>query len=426
MKRQLVFLILLFQSVLFSQQLIDGVAAVVNDEIILYSDIEQAIMSYAYQNRINLQAHPEEIKKLRKDFFEQMVQKKLLLVKAEQDTLKVDDDRVQEAADRQYNNILRQVGSEKKLIKMYNMPLSRIRSFIKKNIREQMLVEQVRSEIINRVKISRKEVEDFYHTYPDSIPELPETVKIGHILRNVRPSESALKKAKSKADSLYQLLMNGADFSLLAQKYSEDPGSRANGGDLGYTEKGQFVPPFEEAAYKLKINEISKPVLTDFGYHIIQLLSRNGDRIHTRHILIMVRPTDADVQRTFEFLEEVRAKILADSISFTDAALKYSEDPNVKSDKGILGVFEKDNISVPQFKDVVDILEPGEISHPFVTRFGAHILKLFSKELKRKMTLEKDYKKIKAFALQKKREKEFKRVIDELKKEVPIKIYFTE
>jgi peptidyl-prolyl cis-trans isomerase SurA len=424
--RLLIVAVLFIQSLLFSQQLIDGVAAVVDDDIVLYSDIEQAVMSYAYQNHVDLSSNPGEIKKLRRDFFKQMLERKLLLVKAKQDTIEIDDERVQQAADRQYNNILRQVGSEKRLVQMYNMPLSRIRRFIKKNIREQMLVEQVHGDIVNRVKITRKEVEAFYRANQDSIPELPETVELGHILRNIKPSESALSKAKQKADSLYQLLRDGEDFSLLAQKYSQDPGSRANGGDLGFTEKGQFVPPFEEAAYKLKVNEISKPVLSDFGYHIIQLLAKNGDRIHTRHILIMVKPTDDDLKRTFEFLEEIRRKILSDSISFSDAALKYSEDPNVKSDKGILGVFEKNNISVPEFKEVVMLLKPGEISHPFRTRFGAHILKLFSYEPSRKLSLEKDYEKIKSFALQQKRDKEFKRVIENLKKEVPIKVYFQE
>ena len=424
--RLLIVAVLFIQSLLFSQQLIDGVAAVVDDDIVLYSDIEQAVMSYAYQNHVDLSSNPGEIKKLRRDFFKQMLERKLLLVKAKQDTIEIDDERVQQAADRQYNNILRQVGSEKRLVQMYNMPLSRIRRFIKKNIREQMLVEQVHGDIVNRVKITRKEVEAFYRANQDSIPELPETVELGHILRNIKPSESALSKAKQKADSLYQLLRDGEDFSLLAQKYSQDPGSRANGGDLGFTEKGQFVPPFEEAAYKLKVNEISKPVLSDFGYHIIQLLAKNGDRIQTRHILIMVKPTDDDLKRTFEFLEEIRRKILSDSISFSDAALKYSEDPNVKSDKGILGVFEKNNISVPEFKEVVMLLKPGEISHPFRTRFGAHILKLFSYEPSRKLSLEKDYEKIKSFALQQKRDKEFKRVIENLKKEVPIKVYFQE
>ncbi len=424
--RLLIVAVLFIQSLLFSQQLIDGVAAVVDDDIVLYSDIEQAVMSYAYQNHVDLSSNPGEIKKLRRDFFKQMLERKLLLVKAKQDTIEIDDERVQQAADRQYNNILRQVGSEKRLVQMYNMPLSRIRRFIKKNIREQMLVEQVHGDIVNRVKITRKEVEAFYRANQDSIPELPETVELGHILRNIKPSESALSKAKQKADSLYQLLRDGEDFSLLAQKYSQDPGSRANGGDLGFTEKGQFVPPFEEAAYKLKVNEISNPVLSDFGYHIIQLLAKNGDRIHTRHILIMVKPTDDDLKRTFEFLEEIRRKILSDSISFSDAALKYSEDPNVKSDKGILGVFEKNNISVPEFKEVVMLLKPGEISHPFRTRFGAHILKLFSYEPSRKLSLEKDYDKIKSFALQQKRDKEFKRVIENLKKEVPIKVYFQE
>lgn len=407
-------------STLFAQQLIDGVAAVVDDEIILFSDIDQALMSYAYQNKIDLSNDPVLAEKMRKDFLDRMIVSKVLLVKARQDTIEIDDERVQDAADRQYNNMLRQVGSEQKISQIYNMPISRIKRFMEKNIREQMLIEQVRNAMVGTINISRREVSDFYNANIDSIPEISETVELGHILNNVKPSDSALEMAKSKTDSIYSMIESGEDFSLLAQKYSDDPGSGANGGDLGFTERGQFVAPFEEAAYKLNIGEISKPVLSEFGYHIIQLLEKNGDKIHTRHILIMVKSTDADAERTIENMAGVREQIVTESISFSEAALKYSDDPNVESDKGVLGLFEKDKISVPEFKDVASILNQGEISEPFSTRFGVHIIKLFNREPARKLNLEDDYEKIKNIALNHKRENEFKRMVSELREDIPI------
>ena len=420
--KSIIFFILLLIGILSAQQKIDEVAAVIDDEIILVSEIEQALMSYAYQNKIDIRKNPEFMESQRSNFLKMMIDQKIMLVKAKHDTLVVNEDRVQEAADRQYENILGQVGSEQKLAQMYKMPISRIKRFIQKNIREQMLIEMVKSDMSKNIKVSRREVTDFYYANIDSFPLLPETVEVSHIVKTVKPSENAISEAKAKSDSLYQRIKAGDDFSLLAQEFSEDPGSGKNGGDLGFTERGQFVKPFEDVAYSMQEGEVSEPVLSDFGYHIIQLLEKQGERIHTRHILIMVQPTEDDVERTKESLSEIKSEIEAGTISFIDAALKYSEDPNVNSDKGSLGIFETDKISIPEFKAVVGIMETGEISDPFSTRFGMHILNLVNRRPARKMNLDDDYERIHGFVLRNKQEEKFSELIGQLREEIPISI----
>lgn len=415
-------IILISINFLFSQQIADEIAAVIDNEIILKSDIEQALISYMYQNKIDIRKNSNFITEHRDDFLQRMIDQKVLLVKAKNDTLEVKEERVQDAADHQYQSILSQVGSEKKLIQMYNMPISRIKRYIEKNIREQMLVEMVQSEQLGSVKVSRRDVVEFYNANVDSFPMVPETIKIAHIVRSVKPSASALEKAKAKIDSIYQLLLGGEDFSRLAQQYSQDPGSGPNGGDLGFTEKGQFVKPFEDAAYSLNTGEISKPVLSDFGYHIIQLLEKRGEKIHTRHILIQVQPTKDDQERTRQFLLDFKKRILSGELTFLDAALQYSDDPNVKSDNGVLGVFEKDRISIPEFKAVAEILSQGEISDPFKTRFGFHILKMLEDNPPRIVNLDDDYERIHKYVLDRKKNEKMQELIKNLREEVPIKI----
>jgi peptidyl-prolyl cis-trans isomerase SurA len=358
----------------------------------------------------------------RGEFLARMIDQKILLVKAKYDSLQVDDDRVIEAADRQYNNVLRQVGSEQRLSQMYNMPISRIKRFIERNIREQMLVEMVQSEMMGDVRVGRQEVESFYRAKRDSLPTVKATVKLGHIVRTVRPSGDVLDAAYAQADSLFDRILAGEDFSLLAQKFSQDPGSAKNGGDLGFTERGQFVPEFEKAAYDLQVGETSKPVLSKFGYHIIQLLERRGERIHTRHILISVQPNDGDIQLTRERLLTIRDDILNERIRFSDAALEYSDDPNVESDLGILGLFEKERISIQEFQAVADITEEGAISEPFQTRFGLHILYVIEKNPERPMNLDDDFEKVRMVFLNRQREEMLAKTIEQLREEIPIQV----
>jgi peptidyl-prolyl cis-trans isomerase SurA len=418
---RLLFIIIL-TGVLLGQEKLDQIAAVVNDEIILSSEIEQSLMAYMYQNKLDLRNDPQKMAILREQILEQMLEQKILLVKAAEDTVEIDEDEVQQNADRHFSNILRQVGSEQNLTAMYNMPLSRIKRFIAKNIREQMLVERVKGQLMMSVTASRREVENFYKQNSDSLPLVPETAELAHIVRTVRPSQSALDAAKRKADSLYNALNEGADFSALAQAYSQDPGSAANGGDLGFTKQGDFVKPFEEAAFALSIMEISEPVLSDFGYHIIQLLDKRGERIRTRHILIGVQPTNADVAATKAFLNDLKAKIMADSVTFEEAALTFSDDPNVQSDKGQIGLFQKESISIPEFRQVLDILREGQISDPFLTRFGAHILWLKKLNPERRFNLEDDYDEVKNLVIASKRESVYRMAIDDIKARVPIQI----
>ncbi len=411
----------LFFTTVQAQQLVDGIAAIVGKEIILRSEIQQYVQSYVVQNRIDVKNNQQLLNRLKLQTMEKLIEQKLLLAKAEEDTLQVDEAMLDQKVDERIRYLIGQTGSEDKLEKVFGSSMKKIKHDTRKVIKEQLLVEQVRAAKLRDLKVSRRAVEAFYKVYKDSLPDLKETVDISHILMLVKASDSSQDEAFKKISKIYEAIKNGADFAKEAEKYSDDPASAQRGGDLGMISRGDFVPEFEAAAYQLKDGEISDIVQTQFGFHIIQMIERRGEKIDTRHILVRVTPTEADEQRVIDKLNEIREQALAGA-DFDSLALKYSEDDNVTKDNGHLGIFEVDQMVIPQFKTVVEKMKPGEISAPFKTDFGYHIVKLNDRQAARTFTLEKDWGRIEQMALNHKMETKYSEWIKELKKTVPIDI----
>jgi len=416
--RSVLFLLLITQAG-WTQQLVDGIAIVVGKEIILRSEIQQYMRNFLMQNRINPETNPQAVERIRQRTIESLIEQKLMLEQAELDTITVDPEMVDSKLDERIQLMLQQVGSESALEKAFQSPMKKIRKDTRKVLEEQLLVEKVRSLRFRDIKISRREVEAFYKQYQDSLPEIKESVDISHILKLVQPSPEAQAKAYEKIENIKKQLDAGEDFARLAREFSDDPASARRDGDLGLIGRGEFVPEFETAAFALNDGEISDIVQTQFGFHIIQMIERRGEKIHTRHILVSVTPSEQDEQRTYDQLMEIRQKAL-DGTPFEELALEYSDDENVKKDKGHLGVFEIDRLAVPQFKTVVATLKPGEISLPFKTDYGYHIVKLNDRIPARRLSLETDWQQIEQMALGFKRDHEYKAWIASLKERIPI------
>ncbi len=422
--KKIVWLILFFiigLQTVQAQQLVEAIAAIVGDQIILKSELDQFVQNYIVQNRLDITPGSERYNQLRRKMLDGLIEQKVLLAKAKADTITVDDQMLDQRVEERIKYMIQQVGSQDKLEKVFGMSMNQIRKDTRKMIKEQLLVEQLRAKKFRGIKVSRREVEEFYKMYKDSLPIRPATVDISHILMQVKPSEEAQMKAYQKAEMILKKLKQGADFAQLAKEYSDDPASAKRGGDLGWTKRGDLVPEFENVAFNLKDGEISGIVQTQFGFHIIQLLERRGERIHTRHILIRVQPTKADEERVIKELKEIRQKILAGA-SFDSLALKYSDDPNVKKDHGHLGVFELDKLQIPQFRTVLAKMKPGEVSEPFKTEYGYHIVRLNAFTPAHKLTLKDDWEEIQKYALNYKMQNEYQKWINELKKHIYIKI----
>jgi len=345
-----------------------------------------------------------------------------LLIKADEDTITADEEQVDRTLNQQINYMIQQAGGQEKLEKYLNQPLAKIKNNLRKEIENQLRIQMLRQKRFGDVKVSRREVEEFFKQYQDSLPRLEETVDISQILMQIKPSDESIQKAYEKIQRLKKMLEEGADFAELAKKYSEDPGSAANGGDLGFVKRGDLVKEFEEAAFALKEGEISDIVQTQFGFHLIQMVEKRGDKIRVRNILVRLQPTEEDEKRVREKLMEIREKILKGEATFEEMALKYSDDPNVAKDKGHLGRYRVGTFKIKEFEDVIKTLKPGEISLPFKTEFGLHIVRLNDRQKPRKLSLEKDWQQIEQWAIEKKREMLYRKWVEELKKEIPIEI----
>lgn len=414
----LVVLLILFSAMAVHAQMqnvADRIVAVVGNEIITQSDLDYQVQLYVFQNRIDPAAAG-----LKRQVLDALVNEKLLLAQSILDSVTVSDEEITQRLDAQIQALIQQYSSEAKVEETYGMPISRMKREFRDDVKKQILIGKVQQTKLGSVQISRRDVEAFYAAYRDSLPKVPASIEISHIFMIPKLSSKALTAALVKVQAIEDSLKAGADFAELAKRLSEDPGSAANGGDLGWVRRGELVKAFEEVAFSMKENEISKPVLTEFGYHIIQLVGRRGEQVHARQILIKVQRTEEDNDSTVVLFNRIRKGVMAGA-SFAAMAQKYSEDEETKDLGGDLGVVPLTQLS-PEMQSVVDTLKPGEISAPVKlvvgSKTGYHILLLKKKIPEHAMNLADDYKYVEQYALTQKRNQEFTKWIAELKKRI--------
>jgi len=404
--------------------MVDGVAAVVEDELILYSDVQQYARLQASQMGITPYKNPEQYKQLEEEMLQSLIDQKIILAKAKEDSIEVKDREVDQMLQQQIDNMIQQAGSEAALRQAVGMNVRELKKEYREDVRKRLLVERYQQTKFSDVTVSRSEVEKFYNTYKDSLPEMPKRVNISHIVIKEKPNTLADSLAIAKLESIREQIQKGADFSAMAQKYSQDPGSRMNGGNLGFVARGTLVPAFEEKAFSLSPGEVSDIVKTEFGYHIIKLIDRRGEKIHVQHILIKPQVTEQDKNAIVNQLKEIRKEI-KNGAPFDSLAREYSDDEDVGLNGGNLGWFNAKNLQIPAFKAVLDTMHVGEISQPFQTDFGWHILRLNNVKTGGKMTLKKNWVEIEQIALQQKQTEEYQRWLQDLRKQFYVNVKMT-
>ena len=407
-----------------NQQIIDGVAAVVADNLILKSELAQVVNLSAMQQKINPNINPDKYLKLQDQILQSMIDQKVILELAMKDTnIIVKDSDVDAALEAQMENILGQAGSEENAEKMLGEKLLDFKREYWFDIRDRLYSDQYQQSKLQGITINRAEVEQFYSAYKDSIPFIPTEVKLRHILLNVEAGEESINNTLTRLDSIRTAIIDGADFGDLAFKYSEDPGSRARGGDLGFTRRGTLVSEFEEVAFMLGVGVVSEPVKTAFGYHIIQPLEKQGDKVRARHILITPPVTTADEQKIYDF-----ATTLKDSIysldSFSDFAARYSKDERTSVNGGDLGWVNPQEFAIPELSQVVNYLNKNECSLPVKTSYGYHLLWMEDIKEGGFPTLEENWLDIEAMALNKKKMDWYQDFISEARKDYYIEVKF--
>ncbi len=407
----IIFVIFLFVSDSFSQkEIIDKVVANVGSEVVLLSDVEdQYAMMEAQQGTL-----PEGF---RCNIMDNILIQKLLVNQAKLDSIEVSDDEVEAQLKARIDQILAYMNNDVSQFEAYyGQSIAAVKERFRTDLRNQLLADRMKQKIMGTIPITPIEVKEFFDRIPkDSLPYFSAEVEIAELVMKPKVNDIEKQKAIDKLNDILTKIKAGEDFAELANKYSDDPGSGHMGGDLGWTKRGSFVPEFEAAAYRLEVGEISPIIETEFGFHIIQLIERRGNSIHTRHILIKPEITDDDLALTAAKLDSIRTLLLADSMSFTLAVKKFGEksvqsynnNGRVVNPKTGNTFFEIGDLE-PDIYFAIDTLDVGGITAPytFTDRTGTvfyRILKLESQTDPHTANLKQDYSKIKKAAIEEKK-----------------------
>lgn len=345
----------------------EEVAWIVGDEAIYKSDIEEQYQQLQYE-RTPIDGNPYCV------IPEQIAIDKLFLHQAKIDTIEVPNSTVQQSVDARINYFIANLGSKEKVEEYFRKPIPEIREQLMNTVRDQYTIQQVQSSLTKNVKATPSDVRKFYNSIPkDSLPLIQKQVEVEIITINPIIPQQEIDEVKSRLRDYAQRVNNGeSDFSTLALLYSED-GSAMSGGEIGFKSRNDLVPKYANVAFNLNDpKKVSKIVETEFGYHIIQLIEKRGDRINTRHILLKPKVNQKDLDSAVVKLDSLRKDILANKYTFEQAALYVSQDKDSRNNKGLMmnpqthtTLFEMADLP-DEIGKVVDKLQVGEISEPFI------------------------------------------------------------
>jgi peptidyl-prolyl cis-trans isomerase SurA len=390
-------------------EVLDGIAATVDDRIILISEVQSQLQLLAMESNIDLD-NKALVDSLSHEILKQMIDDKLILIEAEKDTsIKVTSREIEDALNDHIERIKKQFPSEQLFLaqlKSEGLTLKELRNRYKDEVKNQLYKERFLNKRLSSITVSSGEVRQFYNDYVDSLPQRPAGIQIAHILITASPGQAARDSLLAFAGMILDKARSGEDFSLLAKTYSND-GSAPNGGDLGWFGHGDMVAAFEKAAFELSPGGISDIVETQYGYHIIKCTEKQGDRIRVSHILFKFEPTEADIQKSKMICDSLYVALI-NGADFSQLAAEYSDDENSAAEGGNIGWYAADELS-DEFKAALTGLEIGQISKPVLSQFGYHILKVLDKKDARPLDFKEDYNDIEAIAKRYKTQKELEK-----------------
>ena len=359
---------LLFSLSTMAQGVIDEVIWVVGDEAILRSEVEEERLRAQYEGQ-PIPGDPYCV------IPEQLAVQKLFLHQAELDSVEANESTVSHQVDLRLNYYINQIGSKEKMEEYFRKTSSEIREEMMTTVRNQMIIQQMQAKLTANIKPTPSDIRRYYETLPlDSIPMMPAQVEVQILSFEPAVPVEETERVKQRLREFTERVQNGsADFSMLARLYSEDTESAKRGGELGFVGKGQLVPEFAEVAFNLNDpKRVSRIVQTEYGYHIIQLIEKKGERINCRHILLRPRISATDKVKAIERLDSIRHQIIVDSLQFEQAVIRFSEDKNTVMNAGLMinpntgsSRFEYQDMA-PEIAKQIYSLNEGDLSQPFV------------------------------------------------------------
>lgn len=412
-----VFILACLSCVVYAQDnVIDEIVWVVGDDAILRSDVESQRL-YLQNEGQRLDGDPYCI------IPEQMAIQKLYLNQAKIDSVEVSESQVIQEADRWVNYAINQSGSREKLEEYFNKKISEIKEEKKEQLMEQQTVQQMQRQLIGEIKLTPSEVRKYYNQLSkDSLPNIPTTVEVQVITMEPKIPFEETDAIKARLRQYTEEINSGKkEFSTVARLYSEDPGSSVRGGELGFMSKMDLLPEFANVAFNLNDpKKISQIVQTEYGFHIIQLIEKRGDRINCRHILLKPKVSDKELNDCLARMDSLYSDLTAKKFSFEEAATFISADKDTRNNKGLMvnQRFEGNNHGTPKFEmaelpqeigKVVYTMQVGDISKPFTMindkqKEVVAIVKLKSRVDQHKANISDDYQALKAIVEGRKRE----------------------
>jgi peptidyl-prolyl cis-trans isomerase SurA len=394
-------------------QVIDKIIAKVDNNILLESEVQKTYVEALAQAQQGIEPPT------RCQVFESLVVNKLMVAKAEIDSVLITDAEVTLQVENRFNQVMQQFGGDESVLaQAYGKTGDQLRSELQDVIREQLIVNKMRGKITEGVAVSPAEVKQFYNSIQrDSLPFFSAEVTVGQIVKKPDVDPRIKEKMIAQLKQFKQDILEGnADFATLAKKHSEDPGSGSQGGDLGFFRRGELAPEYEATALGLRLGEISDPVETDFGLHMIQLLENKGTTFNTRHILLIPKASEEDLKKTERFLDSLKTEIQAERLDFAKAAKEYSTDRGTSDNGGFFKDPATNSVRLtlrtledPVLYFTLDSMKVGSITPPIRfedPREGTKVRILYyqAKYPAHRANLNDDYEKLKAAALRKKEE----------------------
>lgn len=417
--KKLLFTLLLACSIVgvkAQDNVIDEVVWVVGDDAILRSDVESQRL-YMLNSGEKLDGDPYCV------IPEQMAIQKLYLNQAKIDSVEVPEAQVIQSVEQWMNFVINQIGSKEKVEEYFNKKMPQIKEERTETIREQQIVQEMQRKLVGEIKLTPSEVRKYFNELPqDSLPNIPSTVEVQIITMEPKIPMEEVDAIKSRLREFTEQVTSGErEFSALARLYSEDPESAKRGGELGFTGKALLAPEFANVAFNLNDpKRVSQIVQTEFGYHIIQLIEKRGDRINCRHILLKPKVSDSELTKTLAKMDTLYNDLQANKFSFEEAATFLSADKDTRNNRGLMvnQNYESANNGTPKFEmqelpqevgKVVYEMKVGEISKPFTMinksqKEVVAIVKLKARTEAHKANLAEDYQALKAIVENKKKE----------------------
>ena len=395
-----------------AQAVIDEVIWVVGDEAILRSEVEEERLRAQYEGQ-QIKGDPYCV------IPEQIAVQKLFLHQAVLDSVEANESTVSHQVDMRLNYYINQIGSKEKMEEYFRKTSSEIREEMMTSVRNQMIIQQMQAKLTADIKPTPADIRRYYNSLPlDSLPMMPAQVEVQILSFEPPVPAEEIERVKQRLREFTERVQSGsADFSMLARLYSEDTESAKRGGELGFVGRGQLVSEFAEVAFNLNDpKRVSRIVQTEYGYHIIQLIEKKGERINCRHILLRPRISATDKVRAIERLDSIRNLILADSIQFEQAVIRFSQDKNTVMNAGLMinpntgsSRFEYQDLA-PEIAKQIYSLNEGDVSQPFVmmdqtkNREVCAIVRVAKKTNIHRANLTDDFQAIKAMLEQKLKE----------------------